>query len=181
MSNQYTRYQMGMFEKWGIADVSNLSSYPWTTPYSNGTYWGPAECSSPSPPPTYSILDYSISPTHIRNLDIPVTPVTTADLLAQQRADRVLHTPKPKMPLQKRTIRRTRVTGMSKDKKEVRVQLTSKDSIPTPDPESISISDMKRYLYHRKLITLTSSAPVDLIRELYQTAIASDWNEPAPE
>lgn len=40
---------MGMFEKWGIADVSNLSSYPWTPPYSNGTYWGPAECSSPSP------------------------------------------------------------------------------------------------------------------------------------
>lgn len=127
----------------------------------------------PPPPPTYSVVDYSISPTPIRNLDIPVHPLTTADLLAKHRAEKALITPKPIVHLQKRTIRRTRSSGMSKDKKEVLVQLSSKpldvSSCPIP-----SMTDMKRYLVRRKLIDPASSAPIDMIRELYQTSISSD-------
>jgi hypothetical protein len=127
------------------------------------------------PPPTYSVTDYSIASTPIRNLDIPIHPITTSDLLAKQRAERALHAPKQIVPLQKRTIRRTRASGMSKDKKEVLVQLSSTPVVPV-STQSVSVSDMKRYLIRRKLIDNSSSAPVDLIRELYQTAIASEEN-----
>jgi hypothetical protein len=96
----------------------------------------------------------------------------------KERTVRRLHTPAKQVPLQKKTIRRTRVSGLSKDKTKLMVQLPGTNEDPA-HPQNVSISEMKRYLIRKHLLENTSVAPVDMIRALYVTAIKSDWADPA--
>lgn len=126
----------------------------------------------PPPPPTYSILDPSISLTPITNIEVPTPVPTTADLLKKHReacAEQNKYKPPPRM--QRRTVRRVRVTGLSKDKKRVHVAV----SHPTRTTHSsISVIDKKRYLIQHHLIDPGSTAPADIIHELYMNATTGD-------